>query len=128
MMRGKLLSLVVVAPLLAACATGRGVGQLSEEELAEAIVIEVENNKLPPGPVTVWIIAQGGARRNLGSISADRTRRFTFNDTGLPREYQLMAVLEDRQEIRSRPFQLFERAQVRWWIESNDVRVSPGRN
>ena len=90
-------------------------------------MIEVENNSRPPGPVTIWIIAQGGSRRNLGSISADRTRTFGFTDPALPREFQLMAVLEGRQEIRSRPFELFDRARVRWWMGSNDVRVSPGR-
>ncbi len=119
---------VPVALLLAACATGRGGLDLSEEDVGDAIMIEVQNNSRPPGPVTIWVIGVGGTRRNLGSISADRTRTFSFNDTGLPREYQLIAVLEDRQEIRSRPFQMFAAARVRWWIESNDVRVTTGRN
>lgn len=119
---------VPVALSLAACATGRGGVELSEEDIGDAIMIEVQNNSRPPGPVTIWVVGLGGTRRNLGSISADRTRTFNFNDTGLPREYQLMAVLEDRGEIRSRPFQMFAAARVRWWIESNDVRVTIGRN
>ena len=130
MRRKKLWCMMVVpvAPLLVACAAGRGGVGLTEEETSDAIVIEVQNNSRPSGPVTIWIIAQGGGRRNLGSISANQTRKFSFDETGLPREFQLMAVLEDRREVRSRPFQLFERARVRWWLETNDVRVNPGRS
>ena len=115
-----------VAHLLVGCATGRGGVGLTEEEIGDAIMIEVQNNSRPAGPITIWIIAQGGGRRNLGSISADRTRRFSLNETGLPREFQLMAVLEDRREVRSRPFQLFDQARVRWWLGTNDIRISPG--
>jgi hypothetical protein len=120
------LMVIPVAHMLAGCATGRGGVVLAEDEIGDAIMIEVQNNSQPPGPITIWIIAQGGGRRNLGSISADRTRTFSFDETGLPREFQLMAVLDDRREIRSRPFELFERARVRWWLETNDVRITPG--
>ncbi len=128
--RGKILSSVAssVALLLvtAACAAGRAGTELSDQRGGDAIEIQVENNFAPPGPVTIWIITVGGGRLNLGSISADRNRRFRFTGTGLPREYTLMAVLEDRREVFSRRFQLFEGARVRWWIRTNDIRVTPG--
>ena len=128
MMWRKCLSVVAVpvALSLAACATGRGGPELSAGDVGDAIEIRVENDFAPPGPVTIWILTAGGGRRNLGSVSADRNRRFRFTGTGLPREYTLMAVLEDRREILSRRFQLFEGARVRWWIRTNDVRVTPG--
>ncbi len=130
MTRGKFLSSVAssVALLLVttACAAGRAGPELSGEDVGDAIEIRVENDFSPPGPVTIWILTAGGGRRNLGSISADRDRRFRFTGTGLPREYTLMAVLENRREILSRRFQLFEGAHVRWWIRTNDIRVTPG--
>ena len=130
MTRGKFLSSVAssVALLLVttACAAGRAGPELSAGDVGEAIEIRVENDFAPPGPVTIWILTAGGGRRNLGSVSADRNRRFRFTDIGLPREYALMAVLEDRREVFSRRFQLFEGARVRWWIRTNDVRVTPG--
>ncbi len=128
--RGKFFSSVAssVALLLvtAACAAGRAGPELSDQNAGDAIEIRVENNFSPPGPVTIWILAARGGRRNLGSVSADRNRHFRFTGTGLPREYVLMAVLEDRREVLSRRFQLFEGARVRWWIRTNDVRVTPG--
>ena len=128
--RGKFLSSVAssVALLLvtAACAAGRAGTELSDENAGDAIEIQVENNFSPPGPVTIWILTARGGRRNLGSVSADRNRRFRFTDSALPREYALMAVLENCREIVSRRFQLFEGARVRWYIRTNDIRVTPG--
>ena len=130
MTRGKFLSSVAssVALLLVttACAAGRAGPELSAGDVGGAIEIRVENDFSPPGPVTIWILTVRGGRRNLGSVPADRNRRFRFADYGLPREYVLMAVLEDRREILSRRFQLFDGAIVRWWIRNNDVRVTPG--
>ena len=113
---------VVLVAALSACATvhrsSAGAGDL---------VVHVENNIAPPEPVDVWLLAQGGEERALGSTPATSAKLWRLRDMQATARYRLMARRADSATVISRPFDLGPLEVVRWNIALNVVETAPLR-
>jgi hypothetical protein len=110
--------LPVALLLIAACATGSRSSTDDESGPANVILVEIENDLARRSSVTVRIISPSG-QRVLGTVGPGRTVTLRYQESYVEPSYRLIARLDDGSEKRSREFQLFSGALVRWRL-SND--------
>jgi hypothetical protein len=86
----------------------------------DAITIIVQNNVMPPTPITVYIIEEGGTSTRLGQVSGASTERFTprIPPTG---RAQLYARSSDGGERTSNFVSLRQSQILEWDLFTNIV-------
>lgn len=113
---------VLLASMLAACGTGARGGAPGE-----AVLVQVNNNLIPPTVVSVYIVSEGGGgRRLLGTVTpgSETTLRYTGVTAG--GNYRLVARAMAGRDIPSTPFSLIRGGTVNWDLQSGIATVSSG--
>ena len=112
---------VLVASMLIGCGTAARGGAAGE-----AILVEVNNNLIPPTVVSVYIVSETGSRRLLGTArpGAETTLRYT----GIPAggNFRLVARTTGGGDLPSTPFSLVRGGTVSWDLRSGIATVSSG--
>jgi hypothetical protein len=109
------------ALVLAACASApAGSGS--------TVNIIIENNLIPPGSVTIYLVPRGGIERLLGTVTSSGRRNLQYR--GLPPvgEHRLFARTIGGQTIASNTFVMDNVVGLEWSLASNLVRVTETRN
>ncbi|HSJ08870.1 MAG TPA: hypothetical protein VK928_03130 [Longimicrobiales bacterium] len=57
----------------------------------DTVEVMVNNDLLPSTAVTVWMVPESGARRQLGTVAPMTTKTFAFSPTGATGQYRLVA-------------------------------------
>ena len=113
-------SATVAALLLAACASAPA-GSTS------VVNIHVQNDLIPPGPVTVYLVPESGIERMLGTIaSGPRTLQYK----GLPPvgTQRLVARTSSGRNVVSSAFVIDGVVALEWSLSSNLVRITETRS
>lgn len=115
--------LVLLASMLAAaCGTGARGGAPGE-----AVLVQVNNNLIPPTVISVYLVREGGGgRRLLGTVTpgSETTLRYTGATSG--GNYRLVARVTAGRDIPSTPFSLIRGGTVNWDLQSGIATVSAG--
>ncbi|MGH7461083.1 MAG: hypothetical protein ACREMA_08650 [Longimicrobiales bacterium] len=112
-------SAAVAVLLVAACASAPG-GTTS------VVNVHVQNDLIPPGPVTVYLVPESGIERMLGTISSGPR---TLQYTGLPPvgTQRLVARTSNGRNIISSAFVIDGVVALEWSLASNLVRITETR-
>jgi hypothetical protein len=110
---------VVLVTALSACATFHRAPSEDGD-----LMVHVENNVAPPEAVDVWLLAQSGEQRELGSTPATSAKLWRIRNAQATMRYRLMARRADSATVISRPFDLGPLEVVRWNIALNVVETA----
>ena len=88
-----------------------------------SIRVEVRNNLLDAGPITVFIEPASEVRTQLGSLAAGETRTFVFMPTELNRVVRLIALSSMGQTIVSTGVTVPRGANLTWDVRINSLRL-----
>ena len=117
-MKRTLAALAVV--LASACA--------SSQPGAESVVtIAVENNTIPPGPVTVYLVPGGGIERILGTAPSSRITTLQYRGLAPVGEHRLVARAISGRTIASNTFLMDGVQAIEWSLASNFVQIKQTR-
>jgi hypothetical protein len=86
------------------CASGGKGSSRDNDEVTHDVAIEVNNNLTIPTVITVYLLAQQGARTPLGDVPGAQTRTFTFRPFSYGQSYRLLAERQLANPIRSQSF------------------------
>jgi hypothetical protein len=105
------------ALFLAACAS-------APAGAARTVNIVIENNLIPGGTVTVYLVPQAGIERLLGTVTSSGRQNLTYR--GLPPvgEHRLVARTTSGRSIISNTFVMDGVLGLEWSLASNFVRVT----
>src|SRR5262245_45152769 len=103
--------------VLAACAS-------AAPQPGNSVTIVIENNLIPPGPVTVYLVPRSGIERMLGTAHSSQRSNLVYR--GLPPvgEHRLVARTLAGQNIVSTIFNMDGVLGLEWSLASNFVRVT----
>ncbi|MGH7470169.1 MAG: hypothetical protein ACRENP_19660 [Longimicrobiales bacterium] len=106
--------------LVAACAT-------ASPGSTSTVDIVIENNLIPPGTVTIYLVPRGGIERLLGTVTSSGRRSLQYR--GLPPvgEHRLFARTISGQTISSNTFVMDGVLALEWSLASNFVRITETR-
>ncbi len=109
---------LVIALTIASCASFRGSGGKVQLEL------EVLNNLIPPGPVYVYMIANGGIERDIGTVFGGTQVLEVKSPLELNGNYQFVAKSGSR--TVTTPILVLDKSilGLRWDLERNFIDVS----
>jgi hypothetical protein len=94
----------LVATAAVGCASGGKRSPKDDQAVNHDVAIEVNNNLTLPTVITVYLVAQQGARTPLGDVPGAQTRTFTFRPYSYSDSYRLLAVRQLANSIRSQSF------------------------
>ena len=89
----------------------------------DALAIEIQNDVLPPRPLTVTLVPENGTARMIGIVSPAQTRTLTVDPEPAAGRFRLMAETTGGADIYSDPFTLGDVERVIWDLSPNSVRV-----
>lgn len=114
-----LLALVVLLLSAGACAsTSQGDGNAEGR-----VAVRVENNLIPPAPITVWAQPRIGTRSMVGVVAPSETKLLSFNPVGAGSEYVLVAEVSAGRVLTSNPINISGSGTVVWNLSSNIATV-----
>lgn len=125
----------LLAILTAACATspaatgssGAAAGEATPATVDQAtenmIRVEVRQNRLDGGAMTVYVEPAAGVRTTLGVIDPGETKTFTYNAAGANRNLKLSALDATGRTTTSTAITVPRGAGVTWDIQVNAVRI-----
>jgi hypothetical protein len=88
-----------------------------------SIRVEVRNNLLDAGPITVFIEPASEVRTQLGSLAAGETRTFVFMPTELNRVVRMIALSSMGQTIVSTGITVPRGSNLTWDVRINSLRL-----
>jgi hypothetical protein len=103
--------------LLTACGGMRSGG-------ADTLEVIVNNDLMPATAVTVWMVPETGARRQLGMVSPLKTGTFAFSPTGVTGQYRLVAEHLGGGATQSGTVDLNGLSGIHWDITSPVVHIT----
>lgn len=83
------------------------------------VLVRVENDAAPAGPVTVWLAPTSGDRRSLGVVPPATTRLLRVGDLDGTTEYRLTAERQSGASSSSQPFRPGGTDVVDWRLSTN---------
>ncbi len=117
------LAAAAAALLLAACASAP-----SGSQTQNVVNIHIQNDLIPPGPVTVYLVPESGIERMLGTITSSGQRTLQYK--GLPPvgAHRLVARRLSGNNVVSNIFVMDGVLALEWSLASNFVRIVQTRN
>jgi hypothetical protein len=111
------MQIATMSVLLAGCAT-------SAPGPGASVAIVIENNLIPPGPVTVYLVPRSGIERLLGTAHSSQRSNLVYR--GLPPvgEHRLVARTLRGQNILSSTFVMDGVLGLEWSLATNFVRIT----
>lgn len=113
---------VLLGVVLAACATGGGMGAGGEGSTA----LEVRNNLIPPTSLSVYAVPDVGSRQLIGVVQPGSTRTLRFDPVGAGGQFRFMAETTEGRDIVSNPLTFSSGATITWDVNANLATVSGG--
>ena len=125
----------LLAILTTACATspaatgssGAAAGEATPTTVDQAtesmIRVEVRQNRLDGGAMTVYVEPAAGVRTTLGVIDPGETKTFTYNAAGANRNLKLSALDATGRTTTSTAITVPRGAGLTWDIQVNAVRI-----
>lgn len=110
-----------VALLLAACATGGGPARRVQ---GEEVRVEVHNDLVPQGPITVRMVTSTGRRVILGEVGPGQIRTLSYAEPNLGGSHRLVAEPNSGAALVSQAFTLVPQARVIWTLRNNLIRIA----
>lgn len=107
--------------LVPACSAMRGGG-------GETIAVTVNNDLLPSTAVTVWMVPETGARRQLGTMAPGAEQTFSFRPSGATGRYRLVAEHVGGGTTSSGLVVLTGLRSIHWDLSSPAIRMGETRN
>jgi hypothetical protein len=105
-----------------AAATGAVGNTAGDTIVATEILVNVINNRIPPGQVTVWVVGPSIGRMVLGNVGINQTQAFTFKAGNLNGDYRLIAQGAGGGELPSQKFNLTPTLRfVQWSLDVNSI-------
>ena len=108
-----------MALVVSACASANVPAGSSTQSRVD---IEINNNLIPPGPVYIYLIPDGGIERDLGTVFTG-THTVSYTGLELKGNYQLVAKTGDR-TVPSAILPMKNVLGLRWDLERNYIEVT----
>ena len=127
--------IALLAVLTAACATspaatgstgaaaGDAASATADPAAENTIRVEVRQNRLDGGAMTVYIEPSAGVRTTLGMIDPGETKTFTYNAAGANRNVKLSALDATGRTTTSTAITVPRGAGLTWDIQVNALRI-----
>lgn len=110
----------------AGCASGRGAPSTPGAELVPgeaSVVVRVRNNLVPRRSVVISVLAGTRPERVLGTLPSDDTAAWLVETRLFPGSFVILAQIDGRRRLVSRPIDQMGRAIVTWDLNQDIVRV-----
>jgi hypothetical protein len=109
---------LIALTVMGGCASGGEGG-------GEPVLVEVQNDLVPPSALTIYLLPEVGARRLLGNVSPSETATLQFSESTVG-QVRLVARTTAGTEIVSNPVTFGSASTLEWDLSSNILTVRQG--